>query len=275
MAQRALRRTAVLAAPGGCPDDNDPEQAVVDARAGARADRVAEPVLVVRDHHYSAGVMFVSARPGPAHIDVAAAGADHVRHGVQQGADLGVAVAGALDRLGVEAERDIVDEYATVDLGEVHPTLTAINERVQSTDDVVAVNAEIEREVVAGASRHACVRQPDFGSDLGNDRLRTVPACHCEPVRATLDRATYQRLEVLAGFQLDRLDATLASLLGELEAFGFPATGARIVEQHRPARRGSVRQIHVEGKGGTRCSQRHDEPYHNQQINPPLAARDN
>ena len=35
LAQRALRRTAVLAAAGGCPDDNDPEQPIVDARAGA------------------------------------------------------------------------------------------------------------------------------------------------------------------------------------------------------------------------------------------------
>ena len=183
---------------------------------------MAEPVLVVGDHHHSAGVMFVSARPGPAQIDVAAAGADHVRHGVQQGADLGVAVAGALDRLGVEAERDIVDEHATVDLGEVHPTLTAVDERVQSTDDVITVDAEIQREMVAGARRHACVRQPNFGGDLSNDRLRTVPACHREPVRAALDRAAYQRLEVLAGLQLDRLDATLRASLASWKRSAFP-----------------------------------------------------
>ncbi len=68
--------------------------------------------------------------------------------------------------------------------------------------------------MVAGAGGHACVWQPDFGGDLGNDRLRAVPASHCEPVRAAVDRAAYQRLEVLAGLQLDRLDATLPSLLG-------------------------------------------------------------
>jgi hypothetical protein len=84
--------------------------------------------------------------------------------------------------------------------------------------------------MVAGASRHACIRQPDFSSDLGNDRLRAVPARHREPVRATLDRAAYQRLEVLAGLQLDRLDATLTSLLGDWKR-GLPATGARIVER--------------------------------------------
>lgn len=253
-AQRALR-TAVLAAPGGRTNHNDPEQAIVDARACAGADRVAEPVLVVGDQHHSAGVMFVSARPGPAHIDVAAAGAHHVRHGVQHGADLGVAVAGALDRLGVEAERDVVDEYATVDLGEVHPTLTAINERIERTDDVVAVNAEIEREVVAGAGGHAGVGQPALGGDLGNDRLRAVPTSHREPVRATLDRAAYEHLKVIAGLQLDRLDPTFPSLLGELEAFRLPATGARIEEKHRLSRRRGARQIHVDGKGGTRCCQ--------------------
>ena len=170
------------------------------------------------------------------------------RHSVQQGADLGVAVAAALDRLGVEAERDVVDEYPTVDLGEVHPTLTAINERVQCTDDVVPVNAEIEREVVAGAGGHACVWQPDFGSDFGNDRLRAVPAGHGEPVRAAVDRATYEHLKVFAGLQLDRLDATLTSLLGELEAFRLPATGARIEEEHglsrhRGARLGAPRVL--------------------------------
>src|SRR5206468_2437938 len=95
-----------------------------------------------------------------------------------------------------------------------------------------------------------------------------------EPVRATLDRATYQRLEVIAGLQLDRLDATLPSLLGELEAFGLPATRARIIEQHRSARRLGVRQIHVDCEGGTRCRQRHQEAYHNQQIDEPLPTRD-
>jgi hypothetical protein len=40
-AQRALQRTAVLASPGGRTNDNDPEQAIVDAGPRARADRAA------------------------------------------------------------------------------------------------------------------------------------------------------------------------------------------------------------------------------------------
>ena len=177
--------------------------------------------------------------------------------GVEHGADLCFAVAGALDRVGVEAERDIVDEYPTVDLGEVHPALTAINERVKRADDVVAVNAEIECEVIARTGGHARVWQPELGSDRGNDRLRTVPAGHRKAVRTALDRATYEHLKVVAGLQLDRLDATLSSLLGERKALRFPATGARIEEEHRLSRRSGAWQIHVNGDSGTRCRQRH------------------
>jgi hypothetical protein len=166
------------------------------------------------------------------------------------------AVAGALDSVGVKAERDIVDEYPTVDLGEIHPALTAINECVECADDVVAVNAEIEREVVAGTGGHACVWQPELGGDRGNDRLRTVPAGHRQAVRAELDRATYEHLKVVAGLQLDRLDPTLSSLLGERKTFCFPATGARIEEEHRSSRRRGARQIHVNGNRGTCCRQR-------------------
>ena len=156
--------------------------------------RVPEPIAVVGDEHCSAAVVFVAARPGPAHIDFAAAWADYVGHGVEHGADLCFAVAGALDSVGVEAERDIVDEYPTVHLGEIHPALTTINERVECADDVVAVNAEIEREVIAGTGGHACVWQPELSSDRGNDRLRTVPSGHRQAVRTALDRATYEHL---------------------------------------------------------------------------------
>ena len=150
------------------------------------------------------------ARARPARVQrisrAAAARAEHVGHGVEQGADLGVAVAGALDRLGVQPERDVVDEHPAVDLGQVHPPLTAVDERLEGADDIVAVDAEVEREMVAGAGGHARVRQPELGGDRGDDRLRAVPTRHREPVRAALDRAADEHLEVVAGLQLDRLD---------------------------------------------------------------------
>ena len=149
---------------------------------------------------------------------------------------------------------------------EVHPPLAAVDERLEGTDDIVAVDAEVEREVVAGAGGHARVRQPELGGDRGDDRLRAVPARHREPVRAALDRAADEHLEIVTRLQLDRLDPPLARLLGEREALRLPAAGARIEEQHRSARRRGARQIHVDGESGTRRRQRHQEPRHHQQI---------
>ena len=82
---------------------------------------------------------------------------EHVGHGVEQ-VQLRVAIARA-HRLAVEAERDVVHEHLPVHLGQVNPALAAIPERVERANDVVAVDAEVEREVVALARRHAGVRQ--------------------------------------------------------------------------------------------------------------------
>ena len=62
--------------------------------------------------------------------------------------------------LGVDPERDVVDEHPSVDLAEVDPPLTAIDKRIEGADDIVAVDAEIEREVVARPGRDTGVRQP-------------------------------------------------------------------------------------------------------------------
>ena len=147
---------------------------------------------------------------------------------------------------------------------EVHPPFTAVDERLEGADHVVAVDAEVEGEVVAGAGGHAGVRQPELGSDRGDDGLRAVPTRHREPVRAARDRVADEHLEVVAGLQLDRLDATRARLLREREALRLPAAGARIEEQHRVARGGGARQIHMHGKRATRRRQGHHQARHHQ-----------
>jgi hypothetical protein len=52
--------------------------------------------------------------------------------------------------------------------------------------------------VVVGAGGHAGIWQPEFGSDRGDNRLGTVTTGHRQPVRAALDRTTYEHLEVVA-----------------------------------------------------------------------------
>ena len=154
--------------------------------------------------------------PFPAQVELlAAVGAEYVGHGVEQRADLRVSVLLMLDGLGIETERDVVDEHTTVDLGEVNDPLAAVDERVQGADDVVAVDAEIEREVVARTGRYARVGQAALGGDRRDDRLRAVAAGHREPVGAAIEGAADEPLEVPGRAELDRLDPALARLVGE------------------------------------------------------------
>ena len=171
-----------------------------------------------------------------------------------------------LDRLPVHSERDVVDEGAAVDLADVDPSLAPVDECVERPDDVVAVDAEVEREVVASARRDARVRKASLGCDAGDDRLRPVAPGHRQRIGAVVQRAADELLEVGAGRQLDRLDAPRAGLVGHVEARDLPATGARVVEEHRVrrARRGRQCDGDVEGvaRGGEPQRQRGHQSEH-------------
>ena len=116
--------------------------------------------------------------------------------------------------------------------------------------------------MVARAGGHARVGQPALGGDRGDDRLRAVAAGHRERIGAAIYGPAHERLEVLAGLQLDRLDPARACLRGEREALRLPSARARVVEQHRMAWRRRVRQIHAHGERRTRGRQRHQQPRH-------------
>jgi hypothetical protein len=73
---------------------------------------------------------------------------DELREHVDHRAHLVVAVIGGLDDCAVETHCDVVDEDAAVDAAEVDATLGSIVEHVERGDDVVAVDPEIECEVV-------------------------------------------------------------------------------------------------------------------------------
>ena len=61
LAPRPLRQAPAAAAADRAARDGDPEQPVVDARAGAGADRAAEPVAVVGDEDRGSRVVLVPA----------------------------------------------------------------------------------------------------------------------------------------------------------------------------------------------------------------------
>ena len=133
----------------------------------------------------------------PAEVELGADGAEDRRYGVEQGPDLGVAVALALNRLGVQAHRDVVDENPTVDVAEVHEVLAPVDEGVEGADDIVTVHPEVEGEVVAGARGDARVGQPVFGGRCGDDGLGAVPTRRGQPVGARRDGVVDELLEIV------------------------------------------------------------------------------
>ena len=58
----------------------------------------------------------------------------------------------------------------------------AVDEGVEGPHDIVAVHAQIEREVVAGAGRNAGIRKAVLGGRRRHDGLGAVPAGRREPV---------------------------------------------------------------------------------------------
>src|SRR5439155_464528 len=70
---------------------------------------------------------------------------------------LGVAVGLGLNDLCVDTERDVVHEDSVIHEGEVDRVLDPGVKGIECTDDVVAVEPEIEREVIARSCRDAAM----------------------------------------------------------------------------------------------------------------------
>ncbi len=138
----------------------------------------------------------------------------------------------------VDPERDVVDEDRAVDSGEVDRALQSlVAVGVQGADDVVTVDAQIERQVIAGARRDAHVRETALHRHLGDDRLRSVPAGHAERAGARVRGVERQSAQVVAAGQQDRRDAPLAALVGEVKPLDLSAARPWIHDQDRTARR--------------------------------------
>ena len=231
---------AVLAPRG---NHGDTEPAGIDPWAGPGPDDVAEPISVVGHEDRRRRRVHRPVGSDPPQIELGARRAEDRGHGVEQRADLGVAVALALHRLGVQTHRDVVDEDAPVDLAEVDEMLPAVDERIQGAHHVVAVDAEVQGEMVARTRRDAGVRQPVPGGGVGDDGLRAVPTRRGQPVGPRGDGIGDELLEVVAAAQLDGPDTAPGCLLGQPHLGRLPTTGPRVDEQHRAlGRRGGRRR---------------------------------
>jgi hypothetical protein len=64
------------------------------------------------------------------------------------------------NRVAVDPERHVVRREAAVHFRHVDAALDSVGERVERADQIVAIEAEVEREMVAGAGGNADERKP-------------------------------------------------------------------------------------------------------------------
>jgi hypothetical protein len=108
-----------------------------------------------------------------------------VGHGVKESAELGLAVARTLHGIRIDPQRDVVDEHLPIDLRQIDAALAAVDEGLQGADNVVAVNPQVQSEVVPGARRDARVWQVE----LGGDRIAKASAPSATARRASVSRS--------------------------------------------------------------------------------------
>src|SRR5580765_1126313 len=80
---------------------------------------------------------------------------EHLRGRLRERARFGVPVGRLPNRVAVDPERYVVEEEAAVHLGHIYAAFDAFGERVERAHQIAAVDADIEREVVAGTGRNA------------------------------------------------------------------------------------------------------------------------
>ena len=147
-----------------------------------------------------------------------------VLHGQRERAQAGqcfappAAVLAPVDEPRVEAERDVVQEEPVSDPAHVDPPLLPVEGR-ERADRVVAVEAEVPGEVVAGPERDADERNVLLDRHLGDRRERAVPARHPQHVSVC---APCHLRQVVPLLEEMHVDASLARGVAELVRAGEP-----------------------------------------------------
>jgi hypothetical protein len=127
----------------------------------------------------------------------------------------GVAVARTAHRVSVDPQRDVVQEWAAVDLSHVNPALEPRRERIERSEQVMPGDPHIEREVISRPGGKADERQIVLCRRSGDCRQRAVTAGHAQRVGSRLDGYPNDRREIVSRAEHDRLDASFACSISE------------------------------------------------------------
>jgi hypothetical protein len=214
------------------PGRDDPQYAAVKPLPRPPAADVIKLVGIVRDQDHLGRRDIGAIGPGEPQVEGSRVPAQQIGQHRADRPELGVAVLGGLNHLGVEPERRVVHEHPAVDGGQVDRDIDPVAEGLQRAHHIVAVEAEVEREVVPGPGRDAHVRDAPAAGDGRDQRLRAVAAGHADHVGAAGDRVVGQPEQVVSRPQHDGLDAAPLALLGQPEPLGLPAAGLQVHDQN-------------------------------------------
>ena len=193
-------------------DRDDTQDALVESFAGAEAADARQEIHVVRNKNEVGRGPVGSGRAFDLEVELGVITAEKVGEHLRRGAHLGVAVFLRLHDRCVEAEGHVVDEHPPVDGREVDPAFVAVDERIERTDHIVAVDAEVECKVISGAGGNAHERQIVFRGECGDECLGPVTTGHPDHICTASDGIASQRLEVVVGTEHDGLDSARSGL---------------------------------------------------------------
>ena len=112
---------------------------------------------------------------------------------------------------------------------------------VQSANDVVAVQPQVEGEVVARPGRDDDHGDTALGGHAGDQCLGPVAARHADDVDAPVDGVARELEQIVAPGEDDRLDPSRATFVLEVEALGLSATRLEVHDQGASPRGGHGR----------------------------------
>ena len=160
--------------------------------------RGSDHVRVVRHHHQDRAVDLLAVRGRELEVEGLGLPPEHLRQQRLRGLDLGVAVRVLLHDRRVDTEGHVVHEEPIADGRVVDAPLDGVPERVHRLSRIVAVESEIECEVVPCPRADADEREVVLDGDGRDERLRSVAAGHAEAVGAAGDGVPGELLEVEA-----------------------------------------------------------------------------
>ena len=143
-----------------------------------------------------------------------------------------LSVAGFGDRIGVDAERNIVEEELLPDSSHINLELNSAKRGLECFRWVASVESQIHGEVVPSARRNAGEGHIAVDGHLCNPGKGTVAPCDDQMITAVVHRCVRESTELLSLLADHRFDAKTLGLVHEPYLRRFPTATVRVDNEH-------------------------------------------